>query len=342
MRAAIFNPYLDTLGGGERYSLAVAIALSGAGYRVDVQWRSPSIKKRLEERFGIDLGEINFVKDVKRGDGYDVCFWVSDGSVPTLLARKNFLHFQVPFHGVNGKTLLNKMKLWRIRKIIVNSNFTKGVIDKEFGSDSVVIYPPVSVEKIKPKKKENVILFVGRFSELKQAKNQDVLVKAFRRLYDSGYREWRLILAGGAEVGGKEYLRRIKKMSEGYPVEIIESPSFKEIVALYGRAKIFWSAVGSGVKEEKEPEKVEHFGITLVEAMAAGVAPVVYWAGGYKETIKDGKNGFLWKDTRSFLKITKKLIEDKSNLLSISRQAKEDSERYGYERFNKEFLALLG
>ena len=342
MRAAIFNPYLDTLGGGERYSLAVAIALSGAGYRVDVQWRSPSIKKRLEERFGIDLGEINIVKDVKRGDGYDVCFWVSDGSVPTLLARKNFLHFQVPFHGVNGKTLLNKMKLWRIRKIIVNSNFTKGVIDKEFGSDSVVIYPPVSVEKIKPKKKENVILFVGRFSELKQAKNQDVLVKAFRRLYDSGYREWRLILAGGAEVGGKEYLRRIKKMSEGYPVEIIESPSFKEIVALYGRAKIFWSAVGSGVKEEKEPEKVEHFGITLVEAMAAGVAPVVYWAGGYKETIKDGKNGFLWKDTRSFLKITKKLIEDKSNLLSISRQAKEDSERYGYERFNKEFLALLG
>jgi glycosyltransferase involved in cell wall biosynthesis len=267
---------------------------------------------------------------------------VSDGSVPNLLARKNFLHFQVPFHGVNGKTLLNKMKLWRIKKIIVNSNFTKGVIDKEYGVDSVVVYPPVAVEKIKPKIKKNIILFVGRFSELKQAKNQDILVKAFKKLYDSGYPEWSLVLAGGAEVGGRDYLKRVKKISEGYPIEIIDGPSFKEIVALYGTAKIFWSAVGFGIKEEKEPEKVEHFGITLVEAMAAGAVPVVFSAGGYKETVKDGQNGFLWKDMRSFLKITKKLIGDKGNLLAASRQAKEDSGRYGYERFNKEFLALLG
>src|SRR3990167_9956722 len=83
MRAAIVNLYLDTLGGGERYSLAVAHALVSKGYTVDVQWKSPSIKKRLEDRFGIDLEGGNFVKDVKRGDGYDVCFWVSDGSVPT-------------------------------------------------------------------------------------------------------------------------------------------------------------------------------------------------------------------------------------------------------------------
>ncbi len=342
MRAAIVNPYLDTLGGGERYSLAVAVALAGGGYTVDVQWKSPSIKRRLEERFGMELEGINFVKDVKRGDGYDVCFWVSDGSVPTLLARKNFLHFQVPFHGVNGKTLLNKMKLWRIQKVVVNSGFTKGFIDKEFGVDSAVVYPPVPVEKIKPKRKENIILFVGRFSELKQAKNQDVLVRAFRRLYDSGYSDWKLVLAGGAEVGGRDYVKKIRTMSEGYPIEVVESPSFKEIVALYGRAKIFWSAVGFGSKEEKDPERVEHFGISLVEAMAAGACPIVYSAGGYKEIIKEGKNGFLWKDLRGLLRITKKLIGDKGSVLTISRQAKKDSQRYGYERFNKEFLALLG
>jgi glycosyltransferase involved in cell wall biosynthesis len=341
MRAAIFNPYLDTLGGGERYSLAVALALADKGYHVDVQWKSPSIKKRLEERFGMELGLVNFVKDVKRGDGYDVCFWVSDGSIPTLLARKNFLHFQVPFHGVNGKTLLNKMKLWRIKKIIVNSKFTKGVIDQEFGVDSVVIYPPVPVEKIKPKRKENIILFVGRFSELKQAKNQDVLVKAFKRLYDSGFREWRLILAGGAEVGGRDYIKKIKRMSEGYPIEIIESPSFKEIIDLYGRAKIFWSAVGFGTKEEKEPEKVEHFGISLVEAMAAGATPVVYAAGGYKEIVKDSENGYLWKDIRGLLKITKKLIADKGGLVKISRQARTDSAKFGYLKFKQEFINLI-
>ena len=75
--------------------------------------------------------------------------------------------------------------------------------------------------------------------------------------------------------------------------------------------------------------------------MAAGAVPVVFSAGGYKETVKDGKNGFLWKDMRSFLKITKKLIGDKGNMLSISRQAKQDSRRYSYERFNQEFLSLV-
>ena len=133
MRAAIYNPYLDTLGGGERYTMAFVSVLEELGFRVDVEWRSKNIREKLEERFGIDLTGINFVRNIKRGDGYDVCFWVSDGSIPTLRSRKNFLHFQVPFHDVNGKTLLNRMKLFRIKTIICNSNFTKTFIDKNTG-----------------------------------------------------------------------------------------------------------------------------------------------------------------------------------------------------------------
>ena len=38
MRAAIYNPYLDTLGGGERYVMAVATALANLNYIVDVEW----------------------------------------------------------------------------------------------------------------------------------------------------------------------------------------------------------------------------------------------------------------------------------------------------------------
>ena len=91
MKAAIYNPYLDTLGGGERYTMAFAKVLSDAGYKVDVQWKSSKIRDKLEKRFGFELGSINFVHDIKRGDGYDICFWLSDGSIPQLKARKNFL-----------------------------------------------------------------------------------------------------------------------------------------------------------------------------------------------------------------------------------------------------------
>lgn len=341
MRAAIYNPYLDTIGGGERYSMAVAEVLIKAGYEVDVQWRTGTIKGKLEERFGIDLGQVNFVPDVKRGDGYDVCFWVSDGSIPVLRARKNFLHFQFPFQNVGGNTLLNKMKLFRVNKIICNSNFTKKFIDEEYGVNSLVVYPPVDVDKIKPKKKENTIIFVGRFSQLTQAKNQHILVSTFKSFFDKQGEDWKLLLMGGVEVGVGGYIKRLRRLAVGYPIEIHESPTFTELKEAYGKAKIFWSAVGFGIEEAREPKKVEHFGITVVEAMAAGVVPIVYSAGGYKEIVEDGKNGFLWSTKGKLLKYTKILAEDKVLAKELSGTAVKDAQKFSYDRFEKKFLELL-
>ena len=341
MRAAIYNPYLDTLGGGERYTIFAALAFVKAGYRVDIEWPEAEIKQKLEKRFGIDLSEINFVADIKRGDGYDLCFWVSDGSIPNLKARKNLLHFQVPFRSVNGKNLINKMKLFRISKIICNSYFTKQIIDSEYGVDSLVIYPPVDVSKMRPKKKEDLIIYVGRFSELVQAKRQDVLISAFKKFYDAGNNSWKLIIAGGVEVGVGSFLKRLKKSKEGYPIEIMESPDFKTLKELYSKARIFWSAVGFGVNEIKNPERVEHFGISLVEAMAAGVVPIVYKAGGYKEIVKENENGFFWEKQFRLMAITKKLIADRKLERKLSQGARRDSEIFSNERFENEILQIV-
>lgn len=341
MRAAIYNPYLDTLGGGERYTLSFARVLLSHGWKVDLAWKDSKIKNKLSERFGMALDEINIVSDIKRGDGYDLCFWVSDGSIPTLQSRKNILHFQVPFHGVSGKSLLNRMKLFRINKVVCNSNFTKKVIDKEYGVNSIVVYPPVPVHDIKPRRKENIIFYVGRFSQLKQSKRQDVLIKAFKRLFDSGFGDWRLVLAGGIELASKDYLPRLKKMTEGYPIEIMESPDFKSLKQLYGESKIFWSAAGYGEDEVKNPEKVEHFGMTVVEAMAAGAVPIVCNAGGHKEIIKDGVNGFVWESISSLISKTKKVISIKGIYANLSKEAKKDSLNFSYEEFEKKILSLI-
>lgn len=339
MRAAIYNPYLDTLGGGERYTGVFAEVLSKNGYSVDLEWKDPKIKELLTSRFGVNLGSINIVKDIKRGDGYDLCFWVSDGSIPILHARKNIIHFQVPFHDVSGKSLINKMKLFRINKIVCNSFFTKKIIDKEFGVESIVIYPPVDTLNIKPKRKENIILFAGRFSQILQNKGQDILVKTFKKVFDGGLTDWKLILAGGVEVGVGNFVENLRDQGKGYPIEIIESPDYKTLKDLYGKAKIFWSASGFSEDEVKNPQKVEHFGITVVEAMAGGAVPIIYSAGGHKEIIIDGDNGFLWGTTAELVKKTQNLINNSKWLRNVSMNAQKSAEKYSETDFEKNIVS---
>lgn len=340
MKACIYNPYLDTLGGGERYTMSFAKVLLNQGYDVDIEWKDESIIKKLEDRFGIDLNGINVVENIKVGDGYDLCFWVSDGSIPLMHGRVNVIHFQVPFHNVKGRSLLNRMKLFRVGKIVCNSNFTKEVIDKEFGIKSIVIYPPVDTESFKPKHKENLILYVGRFSRILQSKGQEILISAFKNFYDGGHTDWKMILAGGMEVGAGEFLRELKNLSNGYPIEIIESPSFAKLKDLYGTSRIFWSAAGFGQDEKETPERMEHFGITAVEAMKSGAVPFLYDGGGHKEIVKDGVNGYLWKDINGLVERTAEIVNNKQ-FRSFEVSSKSTANQFSFTRFEKEVVSYI-
>ena len=262
---------------------------------------------------------------------------MSDGSIPTLRARKNLLHFQVPFTNVSGTSLINKFKLMRINKVICNSEFTKKIIDKEYGVNSIVLYPPVSVEKFKAKKKENLILNVARFSNLMQSKRQDVLIKTFKAFSESN-ENWKLILAGGAEIGSKEFVLSLEKEIGKSSIEIIKSPDFKTLKELYGKAKIFWSASGFGIDENKEPKKTEHFGITVVEAMSAGCIQIVTNAGGHREIIENGVNGYLWNDAAELYRYTKKVIGDEKLRKEMSQKAIETSQKFSYQNFEEIFV----
>lgn len=342
MKAAIYNPYLDTLGGGERYTITFAKVLSEIGYDVYIEWKEKDILEKLSKRFGLKLSKNIYVSnDIKRGEDSDLCFWVSDGSIPTLRARNNYIHFQYPFHDVNGDSLLNKMKFFRINKFICNSKFTKKVIDKEYGINSDILYPPVDIDSFKPKRKLNQIAYIGRFSVLTQNKGQDILIEQFKKLTKAkNFTDWKLVLAGGSEVGAEENIKKLKTLSKGHNIEIVESPSFDKLKNILGQSKIFWSAAGYGVDENKNPEKVEHFGITLVEAMSAGCVPVVYNAGGPKEVVEHGKNGFLWQKKGELLKLTEGIIND-GHLTKTSKDAIKSSNKFGHQNFKKSSIDLL-
>lgn len=341
MRAAIYNPYLDTLGGGERYTMTVAQILRKHGWDVEIGWENPKIIEWLEERLGIDLAGVEIVPSISKGSGYEFVFWLSDGSIPTLFGKKNILHFQTPFHDIGGKSLFNRLKLLKISSIVCNSRFTKSFIDKEYGVKSVVIYPPVLIEEFRPTKKENIILSVGRFSQLQQSKRQDVLIDVFKKVSNK-LRGWKLILIGGSDVGGDEFAQYLRQQAREYPIEILENLPFSEIRKFYARAKIFWSAAGYGIDENKEPEKVEHFGITVVEALAAGCVPIVQGKGGHKEIVEERTNGFLWEEKDELLEKTIKLAEDDNIRRKLSKVGRENAKKFSQKRFEKEILQLAG
>lgn len=347
MRALIYDPYVDTMGGGERYVLTLSLALIKAGYSVDLAWKDDGVISEAARRFNLDLSGVKIDRQAyhdlslsagllaryRRTKNYDLVFWVSDGSLPYLFGKRNYLHFQAPFKKIGGNLINNLVKLTRIDKLIFNSLFTAVVIKKQLPlASSVIIYPPIDTEGFKPGKKENVILSVARFDSPSHAKRQDVLIEAFKKLHHHK-QDYQLILAGAIKgEGGEDYLALLRQTAKGLPVEFVPNPNFNELKKLYAKAKIFWHAAGYGIDEHKEPEKVEHFGITTVEAMSAGCVPVVIDKGGQREIVTP-ESGFLCHTLDELIENTVRVIDSPDELIKRSVSANGRAQIFSHENF---------
>lgn len=332
MKAVIVNPYFKTLGGGERYALTFAQALLDKGWRVDLTVDEVDIINEAKKRFSLPLVGINRVNLQPFIGGnlfarwqthrkYDLIFWFFDGAIPLLLGRNNILHIQVPFTKTMEKPLTGFVKKKFINLVVCNSIFTQKITKKLFNLDSVVWYPPIGTDSFTPVKKENIILSVGRFEESMTEKRQDVMIDCFKKLVDSGLRDWQFILAGGVPSDKHKLLDQLKQQAKGYPILFEENATFDKLVNLYAKSTLFWHAAGYGYDETTNPEKMEHFGMTTVEAMASGCAPVVIGKGGQKEIIEDGKNGFLCDGKEKIISRTNKLIKDTKLTSEMAIQA---------------------
>lgn len=358
MKIGLFDPYLDTLGGGERYTLTLAEYLL-KGHQVEIFWHDKKIINKAKERFNLKLSGIkidpnfhkvftrekNLFKKFTKSRLYDLIFYLSDGSIPFLSSRKNILHFQVPFTQVNGQSLINKMKLKLINRVVCNSKFTKQFIDQEFGVESQVIYPPVAVEEFfsgeSPRKKEKMILSVGRFEPTLHSKKQEIMIEVFQKMIRKGLSNWQLILVGGLSKEYQAYFNKLKKQAKNLPIKLFSNLDFKNLKKFYSQAKIYWHAAGFDVDENKNPEKVEHFGMTTVEAMAAGCVPVVCAKGGQKEIVGHGLDGFLWEREKELIKYTREIIKKETLETELSRRAILKSQQFSKKVFCQKFQKLI-
>ncbi|MGD0577291.1 MAG: glycosyltransferase [Bryobacteraceae bacterium] len=225
--------------------------------------------------------------------------------------------------GVNRLLGMTPRVLDSYQAITANSAFTAHWIERMWGRSADVVYSS-GVPMGPPGVKEKIILHVGRFTAPRSLgyKHQHTLVEAFRRMTDLQAQGWQLHCAGNAlpDRHSAEALASLLEVAAGLPVHVHANAPFPVLRDLYRRASIYWHATGYGSSEELHPDRQEHFGLTVVEAMSAGAVPVVLRSGGPKETIQDGVTGYLWDSLDDLARITRRLAADPEVLRSCREQ----------------------
>lgn len=337
-KIAIFSPYLNILGGGEKYILTIAEYFSRSS-DVVIFWNNKNLVNDVRENLNIDINgtkiknvpnnSISFYKDLL---GVDKFFYMTDGSLFFSPAKKNYLIIQSPAH-IPPNTLINKIKLGNF-KIISYSKFINDIIRHKIGQKSEIIAPPVDVDYFKSENKENIILSVGRFFPWLHTKKQEVIISAFKKLIkNKAAQNYKLILIGNVDLGAEGYFNNIKKLAQSSHIKIMKNLDFQTLIKIYGKSKFYWHATGYNEDINKHPEKAEHFGITIVESMSAGCVPLVYEAGGPSEIVKDNVNGFVWRKVEQLLDLTMKLIQDEDKRKQLANKAINDSKSYSKDSF---------
>jgi glycosyltransferase involved in cell wall biosynthesis len=230
------------------------------------------------------------------------------------------------------------------RAVWATSRFSREWIGRYWQRESSVLYPPVDRVRFCPGPKKNQILSVGRFFAGQHNKKHAFMVRSFKEMVDAGLSGWELHLAGGTMPGEahERYLAGLRELAEGYPIRFHADSEAQDLSRLYGESAIYWHASGYGEDEERHPERFEHFGITTVEAMAAGCVPVVIARGGQPEIVQHGRNGMLWHTMVELKEHTWHLIRDEDSRRQLAIVARQDSQRFGQPRFESELQALLG
>ncbi|NTU46142.1 glycosyltransferase family 4 protein [Candidatus Roizmanbacteria bacterium] len=342
--AALIDPYLDVLGGGERYALSIMKLLEQNGYNITLFWNT-NISQQIQQKLDISFQSLqfrpkqtsSFFSRLRQFSEYDILLYISDGSYFISHAKHNFVYAMIPDRKLYASSLLNTFKL-RNWKFITHSLFNKHHLMR-WGINSKVLYPSIDdvFTKGQTIKKEHIILSVGRFFPHLHSKRQDIIIKTFKELKQKSemIKKFDLYLAGGLKEEDKEYYSYILKLADGDPsIHFLPNIPYDELVQLYYRSMFYWHFAGYGVDENVHPECTEHFGIAPLEAMACGAIPFAYNAGGPRETISHQETGFLFSSVDELEKCMELVYTDENRRESMIKKGKDYiNSQFSYDAF---------
>ncbi|MFA5023077.1 MAG: glycosyltransferase [Candidatus Paceibacterota bacterium] len=316
-KIAIFHNFMDNIGGAEILSLTLARELKADIYSTnvdedkiakmgfaDVKVRSIG-KVPLNAPFKQQLSLLRF-RWLKLKDKYDFFIisgdWAMAGAVnhhPNLwyvhspireiwdlyeYTRQNMVSgWKRPIFDlwVYFNRFLNLRYIKHVDQITCNSRNTQNRVKKYLGREASIINPPIEIKDFKNEGFGDYWLSVNRLIGHKRV---EIQLEAF-----AGLPQEKLIIVGSYEesVHFQDYANRIKKLKPAN-VEIKSWVTHDELVKLYNNCRGFITTA-----------KDEDFGMTVVEAMAAGKPVIAPNEGGYKESVVNGVTGILIDEINS-------------------------------------------
>jgi glycosyltransferase involved in cell wall biosynthesis len=211
-------------------------------------------------------------------------------------------------------TFQRDRQIKKIDLLMCNSHYTKNAIMTYWGREAEVVYPPVGIEDFKPSTKKALIVSVGCFAPLK---HYEMVIEIAKQMPTAKF----VII--GRKCLNDPYYDKIA-MSKPDNVDLCANATRADVSALLGEAKIYLHTMIG-----------EHFGISVVEAMAAGCIPVVHNSGGPKEIV--GNYGFFYKTVEEGVKAIGEALQSNINPVDIVERAK----MFNSDIFKKNFIATL-
>jgi glycosyltransferase involved in cell wall biosynthesis len=191
-------------------------------------------------------------------DQFGAYFGPGRAPLPTRMAARAF---------APGLRSWDQRTAARVHRFVANSEHVRERIHRCYGRDATVVYPPVELERFQPAvAREDFYLVVSALAPYKRV---DLAIEALRALGRP------LVVVGS----GPES-ERLRALARGADVRFTGWASDDEVALLLGRCRALLLP------------GVEDFGITPVEAQAAGAPVIAYGDGGALETvIKPDENG---------------------------------------------------
>lgn len=227
-----------------------------------------------------------------------------------------------------ARLILHYLRIWDSRTahgvdvFIANSKYIARRINKTYGRQATVIYPPVDIDRFAlHETKESFYLAASRMVPYKR---MPMIVEAFAAMPDR-----QLVV-----IGDGPDMVRIKTLARGHANILVMGYQSDYVLSDFmarARALVFAAE--------------EDFGITPVEAQACGTPVIAYGAGGAMETVisspdPNKRTGvFFYQQTPEALRLAVEQFESVGEFLP--RTCRANAERFGSERFRRHILETV-